>query len=80
MSNHMPSSIQLHPASPRELLVDHYVGRKVEEVDAPAAILDVSLIKRHCEAMITATQQLGWAFRAHVKSHKVCRHAIIVTF
>ncbi|KAB8202204.1 hypothetical protein BDV34DRAFT_201304 [Aspergillus parasiticus] len=52
-------------------LRDSYVGKDVGDVPKPALVLDAAIIKRHCKAMIRTVKELGVAFRAHVKSHKV---------
>ena len=50
-----------------------YIGKDLEEVPTPAAVLDVAIVKRHCSAMLQAVQELGVGFRAHVKTHKVSK-------
>ncbi|KAK8222121.1 hypothetical protein M8818_000291 [Zalaria obscura] len=48
----------------------HYVGKHLKDVQAPAAILDVAVIRRNCKLMLDTTKTLGLGFRAHVKTHK----------
>lgn len=48
-----------------------YVGKKLAELHTPAAILDRTVVKRNCDAMLDVCAQLQVGFRAHVKSHKV---------
>lgn len=50
-----------------------YIGKDISDVPKPAAILDVAIIRRHCETMLHTVKALNVGFRAHVKSHKVCR-------
>ncbi|KAJ5954516.1 hypothetical protein N7501_008795 [Penicillium viridicatum] len=54
----------------QEELKDFYVGQDVGSVPKPALVLDVAIIRRHCETMIRTVKELDVGFRAHVKSHK----------
>jgi D-serine deaminase-like pyridoxal phosphate-dependent protein len=47
------------------------VGAPINDIEAPAAIFDLAIIKKNCEAMLDAKNALGVHFRAHVKTHKV---------
>lgn len=49
-----------------------YIGKDIGDVPKPAVVLDVAIIKRHCQTMLQTIKQLGVGFRAHVKTHKVC--------
>ncbi|PYH47169.1 uncharacterized protein BP01DRAFT_315254 [Aspergillus saccharolyticus JOP 1030-1] len=51
-------------------LKQFYVGKDVNDVPKPAVILDVAIIKRHCQAMLKAAKALDVGLRAHVKTHK----------
>lgn len=66
----IPSSL-LYQGPPETALKLHYVRRRIEEVDGPAAILDVAVARKNCEAMLRTAERLGVQFRAHVKTHKV---------
>jgi D-serine deaminase-like pyridoxal phosphate-dependent protein len=55
----------------QEELQRFYIGRDISDVPKPAAILDIAIIKRHCETMLRTIKALNVGFRAHVKSHKV---------
>lgn len=55
----------------------HYVGKQLKDCPAPAAVLDVAAIRRNCKAMLDCVKALGVNFRAHVKTHKVCRSRMI---
>ncbi|KAJ5937801.1 hypothetical protein N7454_004143 [Penicillium verhagenii] len=54
----------------KEDLTNFYIGKDLADVPKPAAVLDVAIIRRHCERMKQTVKQLGVAFRAHVKTHK----------
>ncbi|KAJ5664383.1 hypothetical protein N7507_005114 [Penicillium longicatenatum] len=54
----------------KEDLVKFYVGKDIADVPKPAAVLDVAIIRRHCERMKRTVKELGVEFRAHVKTHK----------
>ena len=55
----------------KEDLVKFYVGKDLADTNKPCAVLDLSIIRRHCERMKNTVKELGVAFRAHVKTHKV---------
>lgn len=59
-----------HLEALKRRLLQH-VGRDVQDVEAPAAIVDWAVAKRNCAAMLEAVDALGLGFRAHVKTHKV---------
>jgi D-serine deaminase-like pyridoxal phosphate-dependent protein len=52
-------------------LQQFYIGKDIKDVPKPAAILDVAIIRRHCETMLATVKALNVGFRAHVKTHKV---------
>jgi D-serine deaminase-like pyridoxal phosphate-dependent protein len=52
-------------------LQQFYIGKDIKDVPKPAAILDVAIIRRHCETMLQTVNTLNVSFRAHVKTHKV---------
>ncbi|KAF2501416.1 hypothetical protein BU16DRAFT_522385 [Lophium mytilinum] len=67
----MESSALLHYPLPSDAgLKNQYVGRKISEVAAPAAIIDRAVAKRNCEAMLEVAKRLNVGFRAHIKTHK----------
>lgn len=47
-----------------------YVGKKLENLLTPAAIIDRAVVRTNCNAMLDVCGKLGVGFRAHVKSHK----------
>jgi D-serine deaminase-like pyridoxal phosphate-dependent protein len=67
----IPSSF-LYQAPPAAALKAQYIGQRVEDVQAPAAVIDLAVVKRNCALMLNAADSLNVQFRAHVKTHKVC--------
>jgi D-serine deaminase-like pyridoxal phosphate-dependent protein len=68
--------MNIHPSSNYPLpnlssLQLQYVGQPLTSLPTPAAILDRSIIRKNCDAMLNVCKELGVGFRAHVKSHKV---------
>jgi len=59
------------PQPDRERLCTQYVGTDIKDLDGPAAILDLAVIKRNCEFMLKTVETLQVGWRAHVKTHKV---------
>lgn len=54
-----------------EALRSFYIGKDINEVPKPAAVMDVAKIRRHCSSMLETVGALGVEFRPHVKTHKV---------
>lgn len=65
-----PSSF-LYPSPSPSALQLHYIGKSLSEIQPPAAILDLAVIRRNCQHMLETTKKLQVGFRAHVKTHKV---------
>lgn len=62
----------------RDVLRAAYVGRPLESVRTPAAVVDIGAVRRNCARMLSAaTQQWRAAFRAHVKTHKTPQVALL---
>ncbi|KAL2875867.1 hypothetical protein SGCOL_008862 [Colletotrichum sp. CLE4] len=53
-----------------EALREFYVGKDVTDIPKPAVVLDVAKVRRHCQSMLKAVDDLGVGFRFHVKTHK----------
>ncbi|KAK2750361.1 hypothetical protein FQN57_003841 [Myotisia sp. PD_48] len=47
-----------------------YVGRLLQDIDGPLAVIDRVVAKRNCQVMLDTADELGVLFRAHVKTHK----------
>jgi D-serine deaminase-like pyridoxal phosphate-dependent protein len=47
------------------------LGKNLDEVDPPAAVLDLAKLEVNCRRMFDTVVQLGLGWRAHVKTHKV---------
>lgn len=67
----MDTMIPQRPLPSKEALKQFYMHKTLTEIPKPAAVLDLAIIKRHCNSMLQTIQTLGVGFRAHVKSHKV---------
>lgn len=67
--------ISNYPPPTHSSLQLQYVGKHVGDVVTPAAVIDRSVVKRNCNAMLDVCKALGVGFRAHVKSHKVKRRS-----
>ena len=61
----------LYPGPSEAALQVQYVGKTIQDVQAPAALIDLAVVKRNCRLMLETSEKLGVAFRAHVKTHKV---------
>lgn len=61
----------LYPSPSAASLKSQFVGKKFEDVQAPAVLIDAAVVKRNCKLMLETAQKLGVGFRAHVKTHKV---------
>ncbi|KAI9648434.1 hypothetical protein NHQ30_003068 [Ciborinia camelliae] len=63
-------SVSLFPYASREELVKEYVGKPLHDVPCPAAVLDLSILKKNCTSMLEAVDSLHCRWRAHIKTHK----------
>jgi D-serine deaminase-like pyridoxal phosphate-dependent protein len=61
----------LYPLASKEELVKQFMGKSIGEVATPAAILDLSKVRKNCNRMLSACESLGFGWRAHIKTHKV---------
>ncbi len=61
----------LYPTPSPAALQAEFVGKKIEDLNGPAAIVDIAIARRNCNAMTTTIDSLTCQFRAHVKTHKV---------
>jgi D-serine deaminase-like pyridoxal phosphate-dependent protein len=60
-----------YPKPSEEGLKLQYVGKKLSELPTPAAVIDVAAVRRNCDAMLAAIEDISMLdFRAHVKTHK----------
>lgn len=75
----MDTMIPQRPLPSKEALKQFYMHKTLTEIPKPAAVLDLAIIKRHCNSMLQTIQTLGVGFRAHVKSHKVSSISISQT-
>lgn len=69
-----PSSLTaplLYPSPSEAALKLQYVGKKIQDVQAPAVIIDAAVVRRNCRLMLETAEKLNVDFRAHVKTHKV---------
>jgi len=60
-----------YPLSSKEELQKQFVGKSLKDVSGPAAVLDLSKLKKNCQRMLEACDLLKFGWRAHVKTHKV---------
>jgi len=70
MASTMPAPL-LYPRPSEAALKLQFLGKKIQDVPAPAAIIDLAVVNRNCRLMLETADQLEVAFRAHVKTHKV---------
>lgn len=67
------SSISLFPPSPKDEL-SGYIGKSINDVHTPAAVINVAAVRRNCQRMLEACKALNLGWRAHIKTHKVCHY------
>lgn len=67
----MTTHIPLYPLAPKDFLLEKYVGKSLKDVESPAAVVDLSIAKKNCQKMLDAVKELGFGWRAHIKTHKV---------
>ena len=55
----------------KDLLRTQFVGKNLNEVITPTAVLDLAKVEANCKLMLEAAQRLQLSWRAHIKTHKV---------
>lgn len=58
------------PIPPVDELKKRFVGKAIQDLPPPSAILDIAKVKHNAKLMLDAVHELGFSFRAHVKTHK----------
>lgn len=67
----MATHLDLCPAPSRDLLRERFVGKSLKDLETPAAVIDLSITQRNCQKLLEAMEELGFGWRAHIKTHKV---------
>jgi hypothetical protein len=60
-----------YAVSDKDELNKAFVGKDLKDIDTPAAVLDLHKIRENCKNVLEAAAQLGFGWRAHIKTHKV---------
>jgi len=60
-----------YPISQKKELLKHFVGKSLKNIAGPAAVLDLSKLKKNCNQLLEAVDSLKFGWRAHIKTHKV---------
>lgn len=61
----------LLPLPQHAALREAFIGKNLQDVLTPAAVLDKAVVQRNCLQMLDACEALQVGFRPHVKTHKV---------
>lgn len=64
------ATTSLYPLSSKGELQKLFVGKRLKDVATPAAVLDISKLKKNCDRMLEAVEELKFGWRAHIKTHK----------
>lgn len=72
------SAVDLFPCPSSATLRESFVGKTLQQVAAPAAVLDRSIVERNCQQMLKSCEALKVGFRPHTKTHKVNRQLLSV--
>ena len=56
---------------PKDELKAQFVGKSLNEVQTPRAVLDLAKLEVNCERMLDAVARLDLGWRPHIKTHKV---------
>ena len=59
------------PGPPNTTLHETLVGKRLQDVATPAAIVDQAIVRKNCKQMLSSVGALQVGFRPHVKTHKV---------
>ncbi|KAK2843941.1 hypothetical protein FQN49_005925 [Arthroderma sp. PD_2] len=66
----MTSNFANEPNAEAAELKARYVGRRLQDIDGPVAVIDREVARRNCQVMLDTAAALNVDFRAHVKTHK----------
>ncbi|EHL02316.1 putative D-serine dehydratase [Glarea lozoyensis 74030] len=61
---------ELYPFYSKEDLTKKFVSKSIKDVTLPAAVIDRQKVKRNCDRMLDACEELKFRWRAHIKTHK----------
>lgn len=64
-----PWNVQSLPS--KDALLREFQGKQLETLRTPAMVIDRAVFAKNCARMHDTVNELGIAFRAHLKSHKV---------
>lgn len=62
---------RLYLSPPIAELQETFLGRRLEDISTPAAVVDRAIVRRNCSQMLEACAALDVAFRPHIKTYKV---------
>ncbi len=57
---------------------EQFLGKTLDDIPTPAAILDLAKVELNCQRMLDTVKKLGIGWRAHIKTHKVCSTCVVV--
>ncbi|CZR56390.1 uncharacterized protein PAC_06278 [Phialocephala subalpina] len=58
------------PLRTKASLVEQFVGKTLDDIRLPAAVLDIAKVKHNCKRMLDAVEELGFDFLPAVSYHK----------
>lgn len=67
------ATTSIYPIATKEELQKLFVGKSIKDIATPAAVLDLSKLKKNCDRMLEACEELKFGWRAHIKTHKVAQ-------
>jgi len=62
---------------PTTEMFSQFLGSDVRDLDGPAVVLDLNVIRRNCDLMLETTDTLQVSWRAHVKTHSKLEYSIV---
>lgn len=71
-----PSQLLLKPS--KQALLCEYLGKPLNALRTPAAVIDRAVFAKNCARMHKNAKEWGASFRAHVKTHKVTTDCLII--
>ncbi|KAF8852545.1 hypothetical protein BDZ45DRAFT_678285 [Acephala macrosclerotiorum] len=58
------------PLRTKASLVEQFVGKSLHDIPLPAAVVDIAKVKRNCERMLDAVEELGFDFLPAISYHR----------
>ncbi|KAG9242515.1 putative serine dehydratase domain-containing protein [Calycina marina] len=64
------ATTSFYPVDSRNILQKQFIGKSLQDIPVPAAVIDLNKVQMNCSRMLEACKSLDLGWRAHIKTHK----------